>query len=248
VLLATAAWGGPLVYVSTSADTLGTVDVTTGALSTIGNTGVTMYDIVFGPTAALYGLGPLGENFYTIDPSTGASTVVGPTGSSGSNLNSLAIRNDGVVFAAGINLLTTINLATGLATSIGATGFTSAGDLEFVGGQLFMTSSTNQLVSVNQSSGAGTAVGNIGFDDVLALANVGGTLYGLTAQSQVITINTSTGAGTLVTSISPNASVEGAAVPVPSAVPEPGPVVLLGTGLLGLLVWGRGRKRGFVRT
>ena len=70
------------------------IDITTGAATAIGNTGVQLGSIEFGADNTLYGGGGQadGANLYTIDTNTGAVNLVGPTGMIG--VTGLALVSD----------------------------------------------------------------------------------------------------------------------------------------------------------
>lgn len=185
------------LYVHDALGNLGTVHPPTGHVETIGPMGVVMTDIAFDGSGRLYGVSLLG--FFSIDPLTATRTLIGLHGIP--SPNALVVASDGTLYAAGetSGFLFTIDPATGAGTVVGNTGFLSAGDLGFNGGQLFMSSTTDQLIEIDLSDSAkGTAVGPFGFTDVFGLATAAdGQLYGLTGTS-VIAIDTRTGRGSLV--------------------------------------------------
>ena len=97
----------------------------------------------------------------------------------------------------GSSNLYTVNTTTGTVTNIGPIGFSSGGDLAFVNGTLYLTTSSNQLVSVNTATGAGTLIGDLGVPAMYGLATPGeGTLYGV-AGTGLYFVDTSNGAATL---------------------------------------------------
>jgi Calx-beta domain len=67
---------------SNSSSSLVTINLTTGAATTIGSVGFNAGSLEFGPDGSLYGgsSGTGGGNLYRIDKSTGVSTLIGPTG------------------------------------------------------------------------------------------------------------------------------------------------------------------------
>lgn len=133
VLVTGAVHAGPLFYIVNGAQQFGTVDLTTGAFQQIGAPG---------PEPGVFGLAPgangslvtfaYSSNLYSIDPATGAQTLIGATGlddcstvtsscgpTSASTLGGLA----GTIYATDFqNSLYTVNPITGLATLIGSTG------------------------------------------------------------------------------------------------------------------------------
>jgi DNA-binding beta-propeller fold protein YncE len=238
-------------YVVTSDSRLGTVNISTGAYSNIGNLGTQLTDIAVAPDGSLYGVSF--DDLYSINAVTGAASLIGNTGQRG--INALVFQNNTLYAASNFNTgLYGLSLTTGAATFIGDTGFDSAGDLAFDNrGDLYLSSTTNQLIRINAATGAGIAVGNfgVGNGDMFGLAfqPSGLTLYGYSAQSnRIVTIDRATGTVTAVainqgpqyfgTAFLGEASV--------SSAPEPGTLCLALLGLPGLTAVGiiRRRRRG----
>jgi len=189
--------GGPVVHVDDSSGNLGIVDVSSGAVTVIGNMGVVLTDIAFAPNGDLYGLSSV--DFYRINPATAAVIRVGSHGIP--NGNALVFDTNGTLYAAGFGttLLYTINLATGIAGAVGNTGFRSAGDLAFNAGELYMSSTDDRLIRIDLANAAtGTAVGRFGFSSVFGLATGdNGVLYGISG-TRVFSVDINNGSGTLV--------------------------------------------------
>lgn len=236
-----------VIYIADNSGNLATV-TTGGAVTTIGSMGSVMTDIAVSPGGQLYGV-TSGGNLVTINSTTAAVTTIGSLGAS---INSLAFRSDGVLFggsSAVTSTLYTINTTTGAASALGVIGFQSAGDLEFVGGTLYLTANTvtgnfagdSSLVQLNQTTGAGTLIGSTGFNSVNGLAYDDGTLYGFSnnTTNQILVINTATGAGSSATGLSPSVVVNGAA----TLMPEPSSIVMLAIGFLGMAGYGWHRFR-----
>ncbi|PKO51869.1 MAG: hypothetical protein CVU28_10860, partial [Betaproteobacteria bacterium HGW-Betaproteobacteria-21] len=185
----------PIMHVHDSSGMLATVDVMTGAVSTIGNMGVVMTDIAFDPSGNLYGISFTG--LYSINATTAAASFVGAHGVAGGN--ALVFGADGTLYGAGntTSSLFTINPLTGNSTSLGNMGFFSGGDLAFNGGDLYLASSANQLIRINLGSiGDTVAVGNFGVSGVFGLATGdNGVLYAV-AGTTIYTVDTLTGAAT----------------------------------------------------
>lgn len=219
VLLAGPAGAGPILYINDAFGRIGTVDVATGASTSIGLAGVQLTDIAFSPSGQLFGAGY--SSLYSLSTTTGAATLIGDFGVS--TINALAFRPDGALFAAGGTTLYSVNPATGAATATGAIPASSAGDLEFYSGSLYMSTTTNILYRINdvQNPVNGVFEGPFGFSSVLGLAaGDDGVLYGV-AGTQVFSINVGNGAGTLRANYSggllSNAQGATALVPAPSA-------------------------------
>ncbi len=185
-----------LIYVSTI-NQLQTIDTTTQATTLIGNTGVVLLDIAFSPGGTLFGVGL--DSLFSVNPSTGQTTLIGDLGD-GPFVNALGFDRAGVLYGAGNNTLFTINTSTGAASPVGTGAFISAGDLDFVGNTLFLTSTSpvSSLVSLDPATAAATPIGPVGFNSVFGLASgsVSTPLFGVTTDGQVLSVDTTTGAGT----------------------------------------------------
>ncbi len=235
---------------------IGKVDVVTGAVTLVGNSGRILTDIAFDPNGNLFGIDQ--TNIYRINTTTGAATVVAPLNPAiptvPSNIglipaNSLVFSSSGTLYTA-TNQLYTVNPSTGADTRVGALGdtFISAGDLAFVNGTLFLSDTQDRLLSVDPATGAATLVGNMGVANVFGLAtpdNV--TLYGV-AGTSVYLINPTNGNATLDVNFGGHGlgqafgeSFVSEAAP-PTATPEPSSLFLITASLL-LLLAGIARKR-----
>jgi len=110
------------VYVVTAAQQFGTVDLETGAFQAIGpGTPEVDFNLVHGPNGTLYSLGSFTGSLVSIDPETGATTVIGPTGL-GTNAFSLAAAGGRLYLTDFQNNLYSVDASTGHATLIGPTG------------------------------------------------------------------------------------------------------------------------------
>jgi sugar lactone lactonase YvrE len=136
----------PVLWSGDSSGRLGTVDVATGDVNVIGSMGVTMTDIAFDPDGNLWGI--TFGSLYKIDKTTATSTLVGNLGTSA---NSLVFNSSGVLYTANSSLYT-IDTTTGAASLVGNGGdsYSSSGDLAFVDGNLFLSSTGgDNLVKIN---------------------------------------------------------------------------------------------------
>jgi hypothetical protein len=157
--------GGSIYGSKFQGSTLYQVNPATGALTTIGNSSVSYYD--FGSTTSgVYGL-DRNLNLYIVDPTTAATTLIGPTGlhlpsgfwigaSTGSNTLyfTMASRNSP-------EILYSINTNTGVATEIGNTGVPNLGAMVFENGTLFAgsgASGTFSIYTLDLSTGLATLV------------------------------------------------------------------------------------------
>lgn len=110
------------VYVVTAAQQFGTVDLETGTFQAIGpGTPEVDGDLVHGPNGTLYSLGTFTGSLVSIDPETGATTVIGPTGL-GTNAFSFAEAGGRLYLTDFQNNLYSVDASTGHATLIGPTG------------------------------------------------------------------------------------------------------------------------------
>jgi hypothetical protein len=203
-----------------------------------------MYDIAeYG--GKMYGLDS-SSNLYSINTSTGASTEIGATGQ---GFNALTFNSSGVLYAAGqgTSKIYTINTSTGAATAVAgetnATADNSAGDIEFIGSTLYMTtqvSGNSILDTVNLATGVLTKVGStdLGFTNVYGLTYIYGVLWGFTdndGSSEVIRINTTTGVGTAVVGYGGTGrGAFGFDGTTDDAAPEPGTLGVMALGMAGL--------------
>jgi hypothetical protein len=125
VLFAASASAAPFVYVVTSSQQFGTVDLATGAFHAIGNpTPDAMSNLVWGPEGLLYSItasGPDVGSLAKINPRTGEVTDIGSTGL-GYNAFSLAGVRGKLYLTDFSNNIYRVNPETGVATPIAATG------------------------------------------------------------------------------------------------------------------------------
>jgi len=244
ILLIPAVNAAPVLWVGDRVGQLGTVDVATGTANVIGRMSRAMTDIAFDSSGNLWGISF--GSLYKINKTTATDTFVGNFGGQ-AQLNSLVFSSDGTLYAAGGSRLYSLNTATGSASSIGFDSqFNSSGDLAFVGGELFLSSTSrydyDSLMKLDTSNAAATrigALGELGVYDVFGLASPDGTnLYGLAGKS-IYSVNTSTGLGTFIRNYSGDGLLEafGSAFmsEAVSAVPIPAAAFMFAPALLGFM-------------
>ncbi len=211
----------------------------TGSFGVVGSTGVQMVDIAFTPDGTLWGVAQ-NNNFndlYTINPQTGVSAFVNTMGLG--SVNALTSDPSGQLYAAdGPDIYMISNI--GVETLFAYGPYQSSGDLEYINGNLYLTSKPgDQLYKIPISSpNSPVLVGSIGFSDVYGLAYVNGVLYGYTGSGQIISIDITDGTGTLV------GTGPGTWGATSSPAPEPGSLLLLGSGILGVGGFVRRRMLG----
>jgi hypothetical protein len=222
-----------IAYEATGSNDFGTVDLNTGVYTEIGNMGLRLSGLGVA-NGVIYGGGYYGSStLYSVNPTSGALTAVGmgsiAYGLTGSTLTGLyAVDNSGA------NLYS-VNPSTGATTIIGPTGISFSGYSGFStnSSTLYLTTGTS-LYTVNTSTGAATLVGSTGAG-IGALVTESGVLYGgVESPLSVQTVNPATGALTFVANESGAPGNFWGLTPLPTPVPVPGAVLLLGPGLVGL--------------
>jgi PEP-CTERM motif len=209
-------------------------------------------------TSTLYLLTATGNSAGTLSPPSFQNSY-------NFSLNALVYDTNGTLWAAGGNQIYSMtagaNSLTALTNPIGVPGYTSSGDLAFVGSALYLTetngSNTDILVRINTANGSGTEVGTItlkggtGVNFVHGLATIDNTLYGFAVNS-VYTIDPYSGDATQILDkglgfgTGLDVGVHGAAADPSAAVPEPSSMVLAGVGALTCIGYAWSRRRGRV--
>jgi hypothetical protein len=188
----------PQVWVSDANGNIGLVDVVTGGVTDLHNTGHVLTDIGF-VGGTLYGA--TFTDLYSVSTTTGAATHVGAFTAGGGGMNAL-VGNGGSLLGASVkdNNLFTINPATAAAAVTGVLQpGVSAGDLTFAGGALYASqvdpaNGSDMLVNATTGTKIGdfTAGGGT-LANVFGLATTAGQVYAV-AGTQVYSVNLSTGA------------------------------------------------------
>lgn len=206
--------------------TLVSIDPVSGASSVIGSSGLELTSVGF--AGGLNGLFEIdfSSNLYSIDPNTGLATLVGATGLAANNGSwDTSLSDDGanLYFTAGgggaIDQLYEINTQTGVATDLGSTGVTGIAGSAIVNGNL-------ELFQYHWSVAT----------DYIYSAPLGSTDFTAltTLDTQIVDGGTPIG--------------QSADYIEASTAPEPYTLLLVGSGLIGLALWGRrGQRPGFSR-
>lgn len=122
-----------------------------------GTTTSTITDIAYHPNGNLYGI--VANYFVSIDIGT-CTTATIATHSTGSN--ALVASADGTLYAASDDLYT-VDINTGVFTSLGTLPCSSSGDLTFYEGELYLTCDNGDLLHVDINNPANSSiVGNMG--------------------------------------------------------------------------------------
>ena len=233
-----AAWADDQpMYVADSANHLLTVDPATGHADLVGSMLAQFTDIAFGPSGRLYGI--TSTLVYEIDPSSGWSDLIGEHGygylPNSYGIDALTFGHDGVLYAAGDDVVIAIDTATGAGTTIGSlSGYTSAGDMAADNsGRLLLTTDAGTLVEVHPNGSGATPVGQLPYTDVFALArSPDGNLYGIRSNNDILTVDPDTGSADYVAGLHADFLIGrawGASFP-DRHVPEPSMLLLMAFG------------------
>jgi hypothetical protein len=243
--------GGPIDYMVSSAGQFGTVDLGTGAFTSIGVADLSeLEDITRIPGGPLYAMDN-SSDLRTINVSDGTTTVIGVSGN-----GILGLKEDptnGTLYGFTKTDLYAINPTTAAATHVGAFGVTLSGafDGAFDSSGHFFVEGSSTLYSVDKSTALATLIGTVSGFSLQAMDFENGLLYASTSNTggPIITVDPTTAIGKLVAD--QDAAIKGtifamatASNPTTtSAIPEPTTLILFGIGIVGLLGcrarWGR---------
>lgn len=242
----------PMLWIDDTAGNVGTVDITTKAVTVIGNTGLggNLTDLGFTANGNLYGTTFTG--LYSISQTNGAaSPTLGSYNLGGGGMNGL--------LGSGANLLASSNstnevyslspAAPGSSTDYAPSPGGSAGDLAFGPGGLYEAivdphTGVDALANINTDSIVGDFTG--GLTSLFGLAYVDGVMYGI-GGTEIYSVDLATAGLTPLFDYSGHGllGANGAAV-LGEAVPEPSSlaVLLAGFGLIGGAMYFGRRKVG----
>ncbi len=227
--------GGTLLTLGFNGD-LNTIDPATGILSTIGATGLgdcSLPSSPCGPNSANV-IGNVGSNFYatdfannlyTINPATGAGTLIGATGIPAITFvphSPVAGDPDGSFYVYDEFLFSHAgklyaNIDTGIFDPV-----------TFTPTQLIAPA----LYQINPSTGVATFLSATDFG-LAGITDADGTLYAFSLPtSTVVTLNLADGSTGYVSDADPSAGLVGGAAA--AATPEPASLALVGTGLAAI--------------
>ena len=101
------------------------------------------------------------DNFYSVNTTTGALTLIGHTGITFGGGWSIGNTSDGTIYADGAGVVYTINPTTGGPTTVGDLPFTTSADINGDdSGKLYIINNSNHgLYSVSRTTGVGTLIG-----------------------------------------------------------------------------------------
>jgi uncharacterized repeat protein (TIGR01451 family) len=150
--------------------TLGTIDLATGAytsLVTISGLSSTLTGLSIDPTDETFYISTA-TDLYTLDPVTGATTLIGPFGTTGGVVIDLALSSSGAMYLhdIGDDSIYSVDKATGVATLIGSTGFDAsyAQGMDFdysddtLYAWIYTGGGTGNFCSIDLATGAATAL------------------------------------------------------------------------------------------
>jgi hypothetical protein len=193
-----------------------TIDVTTGAGTLIGSTGLTAAPgLAINSSGDIYaasGFSMSGIGLNRIDAVTGGALFVGNTGQV--FMDAIAFDGNDVLYGLGGNppiaTLFIIDITTGAAMPIGSTGYYLRGmAFDPLDGTLWASegATRDKIVTIDVTTGAATVVGSVGLGGSIPdihfdqAGNLYGSLGGGQNPNNLISIDKSTGAGTVIGSI-----------------------------------------------
>jgi len=246
-IVTSSVYASPTAYVFTGSQEWGTMNLTTGVFTSLGNAGIQVTGL---GTAGgnVYGELWKGGTLYQINVTNGSLTKIG---SDSVDFNGLGSTPTGLYGYDGSNQnLYSINPSTGAATLLGSTGIAlgTCDGMSVGPGGLYLAmdyGAGSLLYLLNTTNGSATLVGDTGVPGIGAMVWIGGVLYAGNdfGTLSVWTLNTTTGLGTLVANTSGMPDNFWGLAPVPTPVPEPSSLLCLGSGLTGVVAATRRKLR-----
>ncbi len=246
---ATSARADVLAYDATSGGGFGVIDLSTGAFTSLGNSGQQLsglgnYGGAIYAGAYLFSTDP--NAFYQVNPANGSLTFIGDS----SQANMVTGSTTGGIYELGYNdNLYSINVSTGASTLIGKTGIPLNGTCcgnGYIGmsanaSNLYINQN-NDLYLINTSTGKASLVGSTSPAIFSTMASIDGVYYGPSDPGHLFTFDPNTAAVTAGPDT--NSPQIWGLTPDPVVTPLPAALPLFATGLvaLSLLGWRRTRK------
>ncbi|MCC6393675.1 MAG: PEP-CTERM sorting domain-containing protein [Bryobacterales bacterium] len=236
-----AASAASLVYVTTTNQAFGTLDLDTGVFTQTGFNSAYLHGLgSLGGT--LYGAGNDG-NLYSVNTTNGSLSLIAPLST---DIWELGSTTSGL-YGLGPNYtnLYSIDAATGVATLLGPTGIVIATTGGFSAGAsalylMISSPGASSLYSLNTATGAGTLIGASSPGVCLKnMAEVNGVLYSASGYcflgSKTFAVNPTNGASSFLATVSGFDDILGMApVADASGVPEPSTGAMLLLGIVAL--------------
>jgi hypothetical protein len=235
-----------IAYAGTVSGAFGTIDLNTGAFSSLGSSGQTLAGMAVA-NGMLFASSYHAANgtLFTVNTANGALASDGvATGISYDDFGSTIAG----LFVVGTDAdLYSVNPLNGAAMLLGTTGLAlgNVRSLSTNSSALYFSNGTN-LYTLNTATGAATLVGGFGGSvEISVMVTEGGVLYGADFTHNTIdTINTATGVATVGPTSAAGSILYGLApnpIPTTSAAPEPGTLILFAGGFGCVLLFQRQR-------
>lgn len=202
--------GGPLYVGGDQVNNFGTASTSTGVFGRVSVAPALIHGLAYNRVAKVFYAVDLARKLYTVDPASGAFTLLGTVSGITVTLNGLGYDPVGNVLyaiAQSNGRLYTINTTTLAATAVGAAAGGTVGALEWdsLGEKLYGLDDAGgtKLVTINTATGARTVVGSLGAGitdcNGLAYKEDEDAFYTInTTTEQLVRVNKLTGAATVV--------------------------------------------------